>query len=126
MVAVLSKTGIRLMPTTNAKARILLKKKRAVIYQYDPIFTIQLLDREDGGTQDIEYACDTGYIHVGISVKSQKHEYASEQRDLLLNEAEKHDDRRKYRRQRRSRLRDRKPRFDNRKKSKKPERKKRI
>lgn len=120
MVAVLSKTGIRLMPTTNAKARILLKKKRAVIYQYDPIFTIQLLDREDGGTQDIEYACDTGYIHVGISVKSQKHEYASEQRDLLLNEAEKHDDRRKYRRQRRSRLRYRKPRFDNRKKSKKP------
>ncbi|SFU57530.1 RRXRR domain-containing protein [Butyrivibrio sp. INlla21] len=54
MVAVLSKTGIRLMPTTNYKARKLLKSRRAVIYQYRP-FTIRLLDREDGNVQIVEF-----------------------------------------------------------------------
>ena len=53
MVAVLSKSGIRLMPTSNYKARRLLKSKRAKIYQYRP-FTIQLTDREDGNVQPVE------------------------------------------------------------------------
>lgn len=58
MVAVLSSTGIRLMPTTCYKARKLLKKGKAVIYQYEP-FTIKLTQRENGDTQPIEYCCDT-------------------------------------------------------------------
>lgn len=119
MVAVLSKSGIRLMPTSNYKARRLLKSKRAKIYQYRP-FTIQLTDREDGNVQPVELKCDTGYLHVGVSIVSQKHEYVRAQFDLLKDETERHNDCRKYRRQRRNRLRYRRARFDNRK-STKPE-----
>lgn len=120
MVAVLASNGTLLMPTSNYKARKLLKSGRAVKEKFKPVFTIRLLDREDGGIQPIEYTSDTGVIHVGISIKSQKHEYVSEQRDLLADETERHDTRRKYRRQRRSRLRYRKVRFHNRRASKKP------
>lgn len=120
MVAVLSNTGIRLMPTSSYRARKLLKSGCARIYKYEPVFTIQLLCRENGETQPVEYKSDTGYTHVGISVCSQKHEYVSEQRDLLADETQKHDERRKNRRLRRNRLRYRKPRFDNRVSVKKP------
>lgn len=120
MVAVLSNTGIRLMPTSSYRARELLKSGRARIYKYEPVFTIQLLCRENGETQLVEYKSDTGYTHVGISICSQKHEYVSEQRDLLADETQKHDERRKNRCLRRNRLRYRKPRFDNRVSSKKP------
>ena len=116
MVAVISASGKRLMPTTERKARILLKKGLAEIYAYRPIFTIRLLDREDGYTQPVEYCCDTGYKHIGISIKSEKREYVNEQRDLLADETERHNDRRKYRTARRNRkTRYRKARFSNRK-----------
>ena len=118
-VAVISKTGIRLMPTSEYRARHLLKAGKAVIEQYRPIFTIRLTDREDGKTQPIEDACDTGYQHVGVSIKSEKHEFAHAQYDMLSNEAERHNDRRKYHRTRRNRKRYRKPRFDNRPKKNK-------
>jgi hypothetical protein len=114
-VFVLSKSGIPLMPTTAYRARRLLKNKKAVIEKYDP-FTIRLTERENGNTQPVEYKCDTGYQHIGISICSGKHEYVNEQRDLLPDEVEKHKDRLRYRRARRSRLRYRKPRFENRKK----------
>ena len=117
MVAVLSSTGIRLMPTTRYKARELINKGKAVIFQYRP-FTIKLTQREDGYTQPIECCVDTGYKHIGISVKSEKHEYVGEQIDLLLDEKQKHDNARKLRRTRRNKKRYRKPRFDNRKSSK--------
>lgn len=117
MVAVLGRTGKRLMPTSNYRARKLLKKGRAVIEQYHP-FTIRLLDRKDGETQDIEYKSDTGYKHVGVSICSAKHEYVSAQYDLRDDETEHHNNRRKNRRSRRGRKRHRKPRFDNRKASK--------
>ena len=113
-VAVISKTGIRLMPTSNYRARKLLKSGRAAIECYRPIFTIRLTDREEGKTQPIEYACDTGYQHVGVSIKSEKHEFVHAQYDMLSNETERHNDRRKYRRTRRNRKWYRKPRFDNR------------
>ena len=113
-VAVLSSTGQKLMPTSEYRARHLLKAGKAVIEQYRPIFTIRLTDREEGKTQPIEYACDTGYQHVGVSIKSEKHEFVHAQYDMLSNETERHNDRRKYRRTRRNRKRYRKPRFDNR------------
>ena len=113
-VAVISNTGIRLMPTSEYRARHLLKAGKAVIEQYRPIFTIRLTDREEGKTQPIEYACDTGYQHVGVSIKSEKHEFVHAQYDMLSNETERHNDRRKYRRTRRNRKWYRKPRFDNR------------
>ena len=114
-VAVISASGQILMPTNAYKARKLLKRKKAVIHKYKPLFTIQLVDREEGQTQPIEFKMDTGYQHIGISIASQKHEFVNEQRDLLKNETEKHNDCRKYRRTRRNRLRHRKARWKNRK-----------
>ena len=113
-VAVLSSTGQKLMPTSNYRARKLLKSGRAAIECYRPIFTIRLTDRKEGETQPIEYACDTGYQHVGVSIKSEKHEFVHAQYDMLSNETERHNDCSKYRRKRRNRKRYRKPRFDNR------------
>lgn len=115
MVFVVSKTGIRLMPTTEYKARKLLKKGRAAIFKHHP-FTIRLTEREAGNTQPIEYKCDTGYQNIGISICSEKHEYVHEERTLLKDEAERHNDQRKYRSARRNRkTRYREPRFNNRK-----------
>ena len=91
-----------------------MKSGRAAIKCYRPIFTIRLTSRKEGETQPIEYACDTGYQHVGVSIKSEKHEFVHAQYDMLSNETERHNDRRKYRRTRRNRKWYRKPRFDNR------------
>ena len=111
---IMAKDGTRLMPTTNVKkVRKLLKTKRAVIHTYRP-FTIQLLYESEKNVQPVEFAQDAGYQHVGISIKSDKHEYISAQYDLLPDEVERHNDCRKYRRTRRNRLRYRAPRFDNR------------
>ena len=44
-VAVVSKTGMLLMPTSEYRARKLLKSKKAIIHGYHP-FTIQLTERE--------------------------------------------------------------------------------
>lgn len=113
MVFVLSSTNKKLMPTNEYRARKLLKSGKATIYKYRP-FTIKLTVREDGYTQLIEYCCDTGYQHIGISIKSHRHEYVNEERILLKNETERHNDCRKYRRTRRNRLRYRKARWNNR------------
>lgn len=116
MVAVISASGKKLMPTNPYKARKLLKSGKAIIYKYRPVFTIKLVNRKDGYTQSIEYCCDTGYQHIGISIKSRKHEYVNEQRDLLKDETERHNDCRKYRASRRNRkTRYRKARWNNRK-----------
>lgn len=88
------------MPTSAYRARKLLKKGRAVIFKYRPYFTIQLVDRADGEVQEVEYKSDTGSVHVGISVCTEKKELLSEQRDLLENEPEHHNDRKKNRRTR--------------------------
>lgn len=96
MVFVLSNTNKKLMPTNEYRARKLLKSGKATIYKYRP-FTIKLTEREDGYTQLVEYCCDTGYQHIGISIKSHRHEYVNEERILLKNETERHNDCRKYR-----------------------------
>jgi hypothetical protein len=112
---VLSKNGERLMPTIRlGKVRHLLKDGKAEIVKHHP-FTIQLLYESDTNTQPIEICEDVGYNYIGISVKSESHEYVSAQYDTLQDEKEHHDDCRKYLRTRRNRLRYRKPRFDNRK-----------
>lgn len=115
MVFVLSSTGKKLMPTSSYRARKLLKADKAVIFKYRP-FTIKLTKRSDGDIQPIEYCCDTGYQHIGISIKSEKNEYVNEQRDLLTDETERHNDCKKYRHARRNRkTRYRKVRWQNRK-----------
>lgn len=114
MVAVISCTGEKLMPTTEYRARKLLSGKRAVIAGYRP-FAIMLSGRASGDIQPVEVCMDTGYEHIGVSVKSDKHEYLTLQMDTLADESRRHEARAMYRRLRRQRLRYRKPRFDNRK-----------
>lgn len=114
VVFVVDKNGVPLMPTCSPKARKLLKVGRAKIFKRRP-FTIQLLDRDGGDTQPVEYCCDTGYQHMGVSIKSEKQEFVAIQFDLLQGETERLRDRATYRRQRRNRLRYRKVRFNNRK-----------
>lgn len=116
---VVANDGMPLMPTHNPKkVRKLLKTGKAEIYEYSP-FTIKLTYKSEKNIQPVEIGLDSGSVHVGISVKSEKHEYLSLQADLLSDEKDKHDNRRMYRRTRRNRLRYRKPRFNNRKASKK-------
>lgn len=114
-VCVLSNNGERLMPTIRlGKVRHLLKGGKAKIVKHHP-FTIQLLYDSKTNTQPIEICEDVGYNYIGISVKSQSHEYVSAQYDTLQDEKGCHDSCRKLRRTRRNRLRYRQPRFDNRK-----------
>ena len=112
--AVISATGEKLMPTSNYRARKLLKSGRAAVCTRGPIFTIALPGRSSGSTQPVELKCDSGYRHVGVSIASETREYVNEQRDLLPDETKYHNNAREYRRTRRGRLRHRKPRFDNR------------
>ena len=115
---VLSKNGERLMPTIRlGKVRHLLKDGKAEIVKHHP-FTIQLLYESDTNTQPIEICEDVGYNYIGISVKSESHEYVSAQYDTLQDEKKCHDDCRRMRRTRRNRLRHRQARFDNRKRDK--------
>lgn len=114
-VAVVNKDGIPMMPTSNYRARKLLKSGRAVIYKYRPIFTICMLDVSNANTQHVEYKCDTGYLYIGVSICSKKHEFVNRQYNLLQDESTRNINRKKYRRCRRNRLRYRKPRWNNRK-----------
>ena len=116
---VLSQDGAPLMPTYNIKkVRRLLKEEKAVIAGHSPGFTIRLLYKTGNSVQPVEICDDTGYQTAGVSVKSEKHEFAHEEYSFLPDEKQRHDDRRKYRRQRRGRKRYRAPRFNNRTKSK--------
>lgn len=91
-VCVLSNNGERLMPTIRlGKVRHLLKDGKAKIIKHHP-FTIQLLYDSKTNTQPIEICEDVGYNYIGISVKSESHEYVSAQYDTLQDEKEHHDD----------------------------------
>ena len=118
-IFVISMSGKPIMPTFNIKKiRKLLKSGDAKIVKYDP-FTVRLLRPSGEDVQPIEITEDTGYLHIGLSMKSEKHEYAHEERILLDNEKKKHETcSRGHRKPRRNRKRYRKPRFDNRKKEK--------
>ncbi len=69
MVFVIGMNGKRLMPTTERKARLLLKSNKAEVYSYRP-FAIRLLYKTGTTTQDIRRGVDTGSQHIGISVVS--------------------------------------------------------
>lgn len=81
IVSVVTNTNKPLMPTSPYRARKLLSSGKAKIVKHRP-FTILLVNRSDGNVQEIEYKSDTGYLHVGISVCSEKREFVREQRDL--------------------------------------------
>ena len=115
VTCIIANDGTKLMPTTDIKrVRKFLKQNRAKIICYHP-FTIRLLyQTAETNTQPIEMGVDAGYQTIGISIKSEKHEFVSAEYELLQNEVEHHHDQRMYRRTRRNRLRYRKPRFNNR------------
>lgn len=112
MVYVLSVKGKPLMPTNNAKARILLKQKRAKVVTVKP-FTIQLLYETTTYTQNITLGIDSGYLNIGFSAVTEKKELISGEVKLLQGMKERIYERSIYRRARRQRLRHRKPRFNN-------------
>ena len=77
-VFVLNMRGQPLMPCSPAKARILLKGKKAVVAKRTP-FTIQLTIATGETKQPITLGVDAGYKHIGLSASTEKAElYASE------------------------------------------------
>lgn len=108
--------GQALMPCSQRKARILLKKKKAKIANYKP-FTIQLCYATGEAKQEVTIGIDEGARHIGIAIVSQDKvlakgevELRQDVHSLLLTRAQ-------YRRGRRFRkTRYRKARFLNRRK----------
>ena len=109
MVYVLSIDGQPLMPTNNAKARILLKEKRAKVKTVKP-FTIQLLYETTTYTQPIILGIDSGYLNIGFSAVTEKKELISGTVNLLQDVSKRIAERSTYRGLRRQNLRHRKPR----------------
>jgi hypothetical protein len=107
MVYVISIEGKPLMPTNNAKARILLKNKKAKVKTTKP-FTIQLLYVTTTYTQPITLGIDPGYQNIGFSTVTDKKELISGTVNLLPGISKRLAERKMYRRNRRQSLRYRK------------------
>lgn len=133
LVHVINKDGQPLMPCSPRKARLLLKSGKAKTYKGKTgHFTIQLLHGSSGYKQSITVGVDTGAKRMPIAAVSKSTvPYAQGEtpfigrvlyaKEIILrsrNVKKQLGDRRRYRRNRRSRLRYRKPRFDNRVKTK--------
>lgn len=115
MVYVLNINGKPLMPTNNAKARILLRKQKATVVTVKP-FTIMLTyHAKTQYVQPIILGIDSGYLNVGFSAVTKKKELIGGELKLLKGMSERISKRSRHRTIRRSQLRYRKPRFDNRK-----------
>ena len=114
-VFVLNMRGQALMPTTQRKARILLKQNKAKIVKYNP-FTIQLKYPTGEAKQDIHLGIDTGSENIGIAITSETKVLYKAVVKLRQNVSQLIKLRAIYRRDRRNRkTRYRAPRFLNRK-----------
>ena len=108
MVYVLSINEKPLMPTSNARARILLKQKKDKVKEIKP-FTIQLTYKtKTEYTQPITLGIDSGYSNVGFSAITNDRELISGELKLLQGIKERLLERARYRKIRRSKLRYRK------------------
>jgi len=74
-VAVISSTDKPLMPCHPARARELMRKRRAVKRFNRGACSIRLLDRADGETQEIAAGVDPGSKKEAITLKSESHTY---------------------------------------------------
>lgn len=117
MVYVIDINGNPLMPTNEAKARKLLKNKKAIVKELKP-FTVQLNYETSNYTQRITLGIDSGYLNIGFSAITDKKELIVGEVKLLQGIKDRIQEKAMYRRQRRSRLRYRKARWNNRTKSK--------
>lgn len=113
-VFVISKSGKQLMPTRSAKARKMLKEKKAKVIGYKP-FTIQLLFETEEETQEIAIGVDSGAKYIGVAIETNNKIISKGQIELRTDVKDNLSQRRIYRRSRRNRkTRYRKPRFLNR------------
>lgn len=104
------------MPTSQRKARLLLREGKATILSYTP-FTIQLTYATGETVQSIKIGVDLGAIHTGIAVVSNDKVLAKGEITVRTDVKSLLDTRRIYRRSRRNRnTRYRQARFQNRKK----------
>ena len=121
-VFVLDKHKKPLMPCSEKRARLLLEGKKAVVHRMAP-FTIRLKDRVGGETQPVRIKIDPGSKTTGIVVVREEEKDGGKTAHILHASEIRHrgaqirktlDQRRVFRRRRRSMLRYRKPRFNNR------------
>jgi len=106
------------MPCSPAKARHLLKERKAEVVRTEP-FTIRLLYGSSGYKQEITLGIDAGSKHIGVSASTKKQELYSAEVELRTDIVGNLSARRQNRRTRRNRkTRYRKARFLNRVKSK--------
>ena len=102
------------MPCSPAKARLLLKEKKAIVKRRTP-FTIQLTIATGEAKQPVALGVDSGYKHIGLSATTEKAELYASQVELRQDITDLLSARLALRRSRRSRkTRYRAPRFDNR------------
>ena len=102
------------MPCSPAKARLLLKEKKAIVARRTP-FTIQLTIATGEAKQPVSLGVDAGYKHVGLSASTEKAELYASEVELRQDVSDLLSARRALRQSRRSRnTRYRAPRFDNR------------
>ena len=118
MVYVINLDGEPLMPTSNAKARILLKENKATVKELKPFTIILNYKTKTEYTQGISLGIDSGYSNVGFSAITNNKELIVGELKLLQGMKERLLEKSRYRKIRRSRLRYRKPRWNNRVKSK--------
>ena len=102
-VAVKSKEGKQLMPTSPPVARHLIKSGRATPYWSNGIFCIRLNYETEEYTQEIAVGVDPGSKKEGFTVKSESHTYLNIQADAHNKVGKKVAKRRELRRERRSR-----------------------
>jgi len=112
-IYVLNLRGQPLMPTTQRKGKKLLQEGKAKVVKRCP-FTIQLNYATGETKQPIKLGVDIGYANIGFSAKTDKLEVISGTLVLRQDVSKKIEERRMYRRTRRSRLGYRPPRFNNR------------
>ena len=102
------------MPCSPAKARLLLKERKAIVKRRTP-FTIQLTIATGEAKQSVTLGVDAGYKHTGLSATTEKAELYASQVELRQDITDLLSARLALRRSRRGRkTRYRAPRFDNR------------
>ncbi len=109
-VFVRNQDGTPLMPCTAAKARKLLRAKRARVVAHAP-FTIQLVWQCEGQVQDVTVGIDKGSSVTGISCVGSGEVLLAAEIQHRRDVKEKLDSRRAHRRARRDRMWYRPPRF---------------
>ena len=113
-VFVVDAKGKPLLPTTPARARLLLKRNKAKLYRMIP-FTVQLNRVVNNPAGEFSVAIDDGAKWIGIAVKGRDEVVFAVNVKLRQDVSRRVKERAMYRRNRRNRLRYRPARFLNRK-----------